>query len=133
MTGHRSRRAGLPRPPDAGAGRGGRRLGRRPGRRADGPGPGGRRADAGAPSLLGDIDRIAVPQGSWSYPDPARLVAERVGARSARTHLIELGIPQQTLVNEALAAIAAGGSEVAVVVGGEARRWERDRAAAPTG
>jgi len=85
-------------------------------------------SDAGATTMLAAIDRIAVPQGSWSYPDPARMVAEGVGARSARTHLFELGIPQQAAINDALAAIAAGRSEVAVVVGGEARRWERDRA-----
>ena len=30
------------------------------------------------------VDRIAVPQGSWAYPDPARLVADRVGAAEAR-------------------------------------------------
>jgi acetyl-CoA C-acetyltransferase len=82
--------------------------------------------DAGRPALLDRIDRIAVPQGSWTYPDPARLVARAVGAASARTHLVELGIPQQALVNEALEAIAEGRSDVAVVVGGEAKRWVRD-------
>jgi acetyl-CoA C-acetyltransferase len=81
--------------------------------------------DAGSERLCRRVDRIAVPQGSWSYPDPGRLVADQVGATAARTHLVELGIPQQSLVNEALAAIAAGESEVAVVVGGEAKRWGR--------
>src|SRR6185437_10259088 len=47
-------------------------------------------ADSGAASLLAAVDRIAVPQGTWSYPDPARLVADRVGASRARTHLTEL-------------------------------------------
>jgi acetyl-CoA C-acetyltransferase len=84
--------------------------------------------DAGAPGILGLIDRIAVPQGSWTYPDPARLVARAVGATQARTHLVELGIPQQGLINDALAAIVSGASEVAVVVGGEAKRWSRDHA-----
>ena len=91
--------------------------------------------DAGARSLLGAIDRIAVPQGTWSYTDPARLVASRVGAPAARTHLAELGVSQQTLVSDALRAIAAGESEVAVVVGGEARprgrRAERAGGTAP--
>ncbi|MHB1583719.1 MAG: acetyl-CoA acetyltransferase, partial [Acidimicrobiales bacterium] len=32
--------------------------------------------DAGAGSLLAAIGRLAVPQGTWRYPDPARLVAE---------------------------------------------------------
>ena len=94
--------------------------------------------DAGGRALLDRIDRIAVPQGSWTYPDPARLVAEGVGATAARTHLVELGIPQQSLVDEALEAIASGRSDVAVVVGGEAKRWVRDeersgRTAAETG
>ena len=78
--------------------------------------------DAGSTSILGSVDRIAVPQGNWAYPDPARLVADRVGADNARTHLVELGIPQQSLINEALTAILEGNSDVAVVVGGEAKR-----------
>jgi acetyl-CoA C-acetyltransferase len=78
--------------------------------------------DGGSTNILGSVDRIAVPQGNWSYPDPARLVADRVGATRARTHLVELGIPQQSLINEALAAILEGSCDVAVVVGGEAKR-----------
>ncbi len=84
-------------------------------------------ADAGGRGLAAAVDRVAVPQGSWAYPDPARLVAERIGATGATTHLAELGIPQQSLVNDALAAILSGASEVAVVVGGEAKRWARDQ------
>jgi acetyl-CoA C-acetyltransferase len=81
--------------------------------------------DAGAPSLSGAVDRIAVPHGTWSYTDPARLVAERVGAGSARTYFGRLGVPQQTLINDACRAIAAGECQVAVVVGGEARARAR--------
>jgi hypothetical protein len=81
--------------------------------------------DAGSASLLGAVDRIAVPQGTWSYGDPARLVAERISAPGARTHFGKLGVPQQTLINEALRAIVSGHSDVAVVVGGEARARER--------
>ncbi len=83
-------------------------------------------SDAGVSTLATMIDRLAVPQGSWNYPDPARLVAERVGATGARTHLYELGIPQQTAINDALHAIMTGESEVAVVAGGEAKLWARD-------
>ncbi len=86
-------------------------------------------SDAGSPGLVAMIDRIAVPQGSWTVPDPGRLVARAVGAPAARTHLTELGVPQQTLVNQAVAALLAGESAVAAVVGGEAKRWARDRAA----
>jgi acetyl-CoA C-acetyltransferase len=88
--------------------------------------------DAGAPEILGEIDRLAVPQGSWDYPDPGRLVADGVGGSEARTHLVELGIPQQSLINEALAAILDGSSEVAVVVGGEAKLWARNPDGAET-
>ena len=83
--------------------------------------------DAGGRGLGAAVDRVAVPQGSWAYPDPARLVARRIGAPGATTHLVELGIPQQSLINDALAAIVSGASDVAVVVGGEAKRWARDR------
>jgi len=83
--------------------------------------------DAGGRGLAAVVDRVAVPQGSWAYPDPARLVAHRIGAPRATTFLVELGIPQQSLVNDALAAILSGRSDVAVVVGGEAKRWVRDR------
>jgi acetyl-CoA C-acetyltransferase len=79
-------------------------------------------ADSGSTSILGAIDRMAVPQGNWAYPDPARLVADRVGASGCRTHLVELGIPQQSLINEALRAILEGRSDVAAIVGGEAKR-----------
>ena len=75
-------------------------------------------ADAGSPSLVRAVDRIAVPQGTWSYTGPARLVAARIGAPGARTHFAQLGVPQQTLVNQALRAIVDGQSDVAVVVGG---------------
>jgi acetyl-CoA C-acetyltransferase len=83
-------------------------------------------ADAGSAGILSRVDHVAVPQGSWHYPDPARLVADRVGAGGARTHLFELGIPQQALINDALAAVVSGRSVVAAVVGGEAKRWVRD-------
>jgi acetyl-CoA C-acetyltransferase len=85
-------------------------------------------SDTGRPAIVGMADRIAVPQGSWAYPDPARLVADGVGCPTAQSHLYELGIPQQTLINDALAAIAGGRSDVVVVVGGEAKRWEREQA-----
>ncbi len=85
--------------------------------------------DAGSRSLRRAIDRIAVPQGTWTDPDPGRTVASVVGSPDATTHLAELGIPQQALISDALRAIQIGESEVAVVVGGEAKRWERDHPA----
>ncbi len=77
-------------------------------------------ADAGAPRLLGAVQRIVVPRGTWSYTDPARIVADRIGA-DATTVLVDLGIPQQTLIDEVMAAMLAGDLDVAVVVGAEAK------------
>ncbi len=85
-------------------------------------------AGGGAARLLAAVDRIAVPQGTWGYPDPGRLVAARVGAARARTVLGEVGVPQQTLVTSALQAVAGGHSDVALVVGGEARAWAKRQA-----
>ncbi|HEY7946116.1 MAG TPA: hypothetical protein VID75_00495 [Acidimicrobiales bacterium] len=81
--------------------------------------------DAGSSSVLGAVDRIAVPQGTWSYPDPGRLLAARIGAPGATTCLAQLGISQQTVISDLLRAIAAGHCDVAVVAGGEARARAR--------
>ena len=78
--------------------------------------------DAGATGILAEIELIAVPKGMWSYGDPGRFVAEHVGAAaSTRTVLAEVGILQQTLVDQACTAIADGRLEVALICGGEAR------------
>jgi acetyl-CoA C-acetyltransferase len=77
--------------------------------------------DAGTVGLLEAVQRVAVPRGTWSYTDPGRIVAERIGARDAQTHLVDLGIPQQTLINQALSAILAGELDVALIVGAEAK------------
>jgi acetyl-CoA C-acetyltransferase len=82
--------------------------------------------DAGAPALLGRIDCIAVPQGSWALRDPARTVARRVGSPDARTLLCEVGVSQQEVINHALALVASGGAGTVVVAGSEARAWARD-------
>jgi acetyl-CoA C-acetyltransferase len=83
-------------------------------------------ADSGARQLLASIDRILVPQGSWSLTDPARTVARRVGSPGARTVSCEIGVSQQEAINHALAAVAAGECDVVAIVGAEARAWARD-------
>jgi acetyl-CoA C-acetyltransferase len=83
-------------------------------------------ADAGAPGLLGRIDCIAVPQGTWSLTDPGRTVARRVGSPDARTLLCEVGVSQQEVINHALALVASGKAGTVVVAGSEARAWARD-------
>ncbi len=83
-------------------------------------------ADAGAPGLLGAVDCVAVPRGSWSLTDPARTVARRIGSPRARTLQFEVGVSQQEVINHALAAVSAGEHGTVVVVGGEARCWARN-------
>jgi acetyl-CoA C-acetyltransferase len=82
-------------------------------------------SDSGAFGLPASIDRILVPQGSWSLRDPARTLARRLGCADARTVCCEVGVSQQEVINHALAAVAAGECEVVAVVGGEARAWAR--------
>ena len=81
--------------------------------------------DAGVPNLLGAVDRVAVPQGSWSLTDPGRSVAIRIGAAVARSVRYEIGVSQQEMVNDALIAVAKGTADVVLVVGGEARAFAR--------
>ncbi len=76
--------------------------------------------DAASDALLAGVDEIIVPRGFWAYSDPGRLLAERIGAVGARTVVAEIGILQSSLLGRAAGEIAAGRSEVAILVGGEA-------------
>ena len=77
--------------------------------------------DAGNEKLLTHVQRIYVPQGLWSYTDPARLIADNIGAPSAVTVLAQIGILQQTLIGDDCERIACGDIDCALVVGGEAK------------
>jgi acetyl-CoA C-acetyltransferase len=87
-------------------------------------------ADAGAPRLAAAADVVAVVNGAWSYRDPARIVADTIGASSARTiRTTDGGNTPQLVVDVMAERIAAGGLDVAVVVGAEtiwSRRKLRD-------
>jgi acetyl-CoA C-acetyltransferase len=78
-------------------------------------------ADAGAPSLLARASSIRIPRGFWDYPDPGRLIGERLGATAMRSIVAELGVLQTTLFGHAARAIAAGEEDVALIAGGEAK------------
>lgn len=85
--------------------------------------------DAGSRALLGGTQRIAVPEGTWEYPDPGHLLAKRLGAASATSVLADVGVLQQALLTEVCDHIVAGELDVALVVGGEARhRAQRAKA-----
>lgn len=76
--------------------------------------------DAGDASLLGSAHLIAVPEGTWGYRDPARLLALRWGADASSTRAA-VGVLQQDVIGDTCALISAGGLDVAVIVGGEAQ------------
>ena len=83
--------------------------------------------DAGSQSLLGKLDAIAVVQGAWSYPDPARLLANALGADNARTILSNNGgNTPQSLVNHLAQRIQQGQLDSAAIVGAETI-WSRRR------
>ena len=77
--------------------------------------------DANARGLVGRLGSVAVPAGNWSYADPGRLVADRLGATRAATVLVEIGVPQSAPIRVAAARIARGELDAALVVGGEAK------------
>jgi acetyl-CoA C-acetyltransferase len=77
--------------------------------------------DAGSKALLTDVDFIWAPRGFWAYSNPGRLLAERFGADRVRTAIAEIGVLQTTVLGRAATAIAEGRSEIAMIVGAEAR------------
>ena len=77
-----------------------------------------------AGALTARLGTIAVPEGNWSYPDPARLVGRRIGADGASTIRVEVGVPQHTPIRVALERIAGGELDAALVVGAEAKQSE---------
>jgi len=83
-------------------------------------------ADAGA-ALLGAVDTVAyVAPLSWPYRDPARLVAEKVGAGGARTVLTTPGgNSPQALLHWAADEVVAGRADLVVLGGAEAWRSAR--------
>ncbi|MFV0526564.1 MAG: acetyl-CoA acetyltransferase [Acidimicrobiales bacterium] len=87
----------------------------------------GAAADAAAPSLLPDLDYVGIVDGAWKYTDPARLVADAVGAKNATTALSSNGgNTPQSYVNAIAARIAAGELDRAVIAGAETI-WSRRR------
>ncbi|MGI9601683.1 MAG: hypothetical protein ACR2QE_07355, partial [Acidimicrobiales bacterium] len=78
-------------------------------------------ADAGAPAVLGELQWVAATKGHARLSDPARLVADRVGAPDAHTVLSDIGVLQTAPLREAARLIATGALDTALVVGGETK------------
>jgi acetyl-CoA C-acetyltransferase len=91
--------------------------------------------ERGARELARRASLVLVPRGTWTDPDPARSVVERIGARGALTVLGEIGVLQQTLITRACSAVAEGKAEAVVICGGEDKNRARQagRGGAPVG
>ncbi len=76
--------------------------------------------DCGAPTLLRETERIAVPVGRWAYRNPGRLIGQALGAARVTSISAVPGVSQQTLLSDACSAIARGDISAAMVIGGEA-------------
>lgn len=86
--------------------------------------------DTGSANLRGRIDAVRVVWGIWPYADPGRLVADRLGATTARTSVTTMGGNQvYDLVADTALRIQHGELDVAVLCGAETLRTRRsDRA-----
>ncbi len=76
---------------------------------------------AGISAQLSALQQIMVPQGLWPYGDPAKLIANNVGANQAKTLFAKIGVSQQTLLTRACLDIQTGKADMIAVVGGEAK------------
>ena len=77
--------------------------------------------DCGNETILQHVQAVYVPRGMWQYSDPARLIADAIGAPQAKTVLADFGILQQTLIGDACERIANGEIDCAIIAGGEAK------------
>jgi len=80
--------------------------------------------DSTSTQLAESIERVYVPRGLWHYGDPARQVADALGASRACSVLLEIGVLQQTAIGDACRRLASGEISSALVVGGEAKYRE---------
>ncbi len=80
--------------------------------------------DSSAAGLLAHAGVVAaVPTMTWRYRDPARLVADRIGATDAATWYVTVGgNSPQRLLNKLAVEIARGALDVGVLCGAEAGR-----------
>jgi acetyl-CoA C-acetyltransferase len=84
-------------------------------------------ADSGAHDIAKRAGLVVTIKGAWSYRDPARIVADAVGATTARTALTADGGNTPQLVVDVIAErISRGELDVAVIVGAETI-WSRRR------
>jgi len=81
--------------------------------------------DCCSPEILQVADSVRVIRGIWGYGNPARQVAERIGASGAETGLTSLGGNYvQAMTNRSFLDIQSGKREIVIVTGGECGRTQ---------
>ena len=81
--------------------------------------------DCGNLKVLELADSVRVIRGIWGYGNPARQVAERIGASGAETGLTSLGGNYvQSMTNRSFLDIQSGKNEIVIVTGGECGRTQ---------
>ncbi len=79
--------------------------------------------DAGSRKLLERAGSVRVIRGVWRYSDPARVVAEAIGAPNAQTGLTPFGGNcVQNVMNRTCLDIQAGAQDIVILTGGECGR-----------
>ncbi len=82
-------------------------------------------ADCGNEQILAAADSVRVVRGMWGYGNPARRIAQRIGANNAETGLTSLGGNYvQALTNRSFLDIQAGRNKLIVVTGAECGRTQ---------
>ena len=81
--------------------------------------------DCGNLKVLELADSVRVIRGIWGYGNPARQVADRIGAIGAETGLTSLGGNYvQSMTNRSFLDIQSGKNEIVIVTGGECGRTQ---------
>lgn len=82
--------------------------------------------DAGSRALLSKLDAVFVPRGLWDYSNPGALLKDAFAVGNARTALGPIsGSTVQWMLSRMAGAIAAGRSDIGLLVGAEAERSRR--------
>ncbi|MCE2423623.1 MAG: acetyl-CoA acetyltransferase [Pseudomonadales bacterium] len=77
-------------------------------------------ADVRCPPFLDRVDSVRVVRGMWSYGNPAKVIAERIGAPGAQTMGTLIGGNQnQALLTHTAMEILAGKHDLVVITGAE--------------
>ncbi len=79
--------------------------------------------DTGVDKLLAQAQSVRVVRGMWGYKNPAKLLAERIGASGAESVGTLIGGNQnQVVINDTASAILNNGLDLVIITAGKARK-----------